>query len=329
MSDSAPVAPESAIQPIEAQAQSPIVYDPQNPASIYMDRGAFGQIQRIGAMLAASQLVPVHLQRKAADCALIVAQAFRWRLDPLAVAQRTFVVSGKVGYEGQLIAALVNTSGRTTGNLRYAYSGEGAQRRVTVTARLSAEPEDRTVTGTVAAWATRNERWREDPDAMLRYRGAREWARAHMPEVLLGIVAEEELDVIDTARQPDGSFVPVASVVASPEERIKAAAQSAAPAAPPPGCAHEAAVRHAAAHPGKAVTCTVCGEEISVRPAPPELPAVQAPPAREREPGEDDDEQPSGFAPASSALPPQPQASLIPQEAAHVDRPGSGRRGVR
>lgn len=211
---------------------SPINYDPQNPASLYMDRGAFAQIYSVGKMLGASKLVPEHLQNKPADCALIVAQAFRWGLDPLAVAQHTYVVHGKLGYEGKLIAALVNTSGRTLGPLRYAYSGEGMQRRIVVTGRLRGEDADRTVDGTVAAWHTQEkgsvaERWRSNADAMLRYRGAREWARAHMPEVILGIQSDDEIPAVIEFH---GS-TPAASGPDPLAEQLKAqrAAQAAAP----------------------------------------------------------------------------------------------------
>lgn len=239
----------------------PINYDPRNPASLYMDRGSFRQIFQVGQMLAASMLVPDHLKKKAADCALIVAQAFRWGLDPLAVAQHTYVVYGKLGYEGKLIAALVNVSGKTQGPLRYAYSGDGMQRRIVVTGRLLGETEDRTVEGTVQAWHTLEkgsvaDRWKSNADAMLRYRGAREWARAHMPEVILGIQAEDEI----------------------PAPVVEFHGQTPAAAGGPDPLAEQLKSQRAAQAAAAAPVATA-----------PVTPAAPEPPPS-REPGEDDDE---------------------------------------
>lgn len=262
----------------------PISYDPNNGATLLLDGAVFAQIQRVGKMLAASEMVPTHLRNKPADCALVVAQAFRWSLDPLAVAQSTYVVSGKYGYEGKLIAALVNTSGRTRGPLSYAYSGEGGKRRVVVSAQLNSEDSPREISGTVDEWATANEKWRKSPDAMLRYRGAREWARAHMPEIILGIQAEDEIEAAPIVM--GGMSAGAAAVAAlgsyGPDplaEKLRAAASPAAPAAPVP------------------------------------QPAVEPTPTRE--PGEDDDEPEQATLPGAQAT------------ASHVDRPATGRRGVR
>lgn len=295
-----PAPPQEAQQPILA---SPIAYDPDNAASLLLDRGAFAQIQRVGSMLAASEMVPSHLRQKPADCALVVAQAFRWGLDPLAVAQSTFVVKGKYGYEGKLIAALVNTSGRTDGPLAYAYSGDGAKRRVVVSARLRGETEARTIEGTVDEWATDNEKWRKSPDSMLRYRGAREWARAHMPEVILGIQADDEVEqpVVFSGSTPAAQ---AAALGADPlVDRLRKPCDGKHPG---PACAQDCYL--------------IQGEDVPV------VGQVTVGPGRVetkpvREPGSDDDDPtPTGQATLPGAE----------SQASHVDRPtAAGRRGVR
>lgn len=199
-------------RPVKEKIQ--VHYNPDDPVSLYMDTGYFEQMQRVALLMARSNLVPVHLrgEEKVSDCFLITAQAFRWRMDPFSVAQHTFALDGKLGYEGKLIAGIINASGKLQGSLSYRYfDGPGPSRRVEVSGTLRGETEVRTVSGTVDQWSTRNEMWRKDPDQILAYRGAREWARRHMPEAVLGIHAEEELPAmvagaVQMERQPSGTF---------------------------------------------------------------------------------------------------------------------------
>lgn len=278
-----------------APALAPVaVFDADDPVSLYMNPGIFAQLQRVGRMLALSAFVPDAFkgENRTGDCALVAAQAFRWRMDPAAVIQHTFVHKGKVGYEGKLIAAVVNASPRIERQLDYAYEGEEGKpsRKVTVTGRLRGESKDRKIEGTVGAWATDNEKWRSMPDQMLAYRGARDWARRHLPGVLLGVQTDDEVEdiarreAIPLKRSPDGSFEALGALTARLQAVPPATAEPTVTAQPPepdpapqrqrepgddddtPGprsCPddHDAHLARAARD-GKTVVCAGCGEEF-------------------------------------------------------------------
>lgn len=178
-----------------ASAQRSVAVDFNDPVAIYLDSDIFAQLQRVAKLMSSASLAPAHLrgEGKLGDCFLVAAQAFRWRMDPFSVAQHTYVLSGKLGYEGKLIAAVVNSSGKLQGSLNYRYSGSGDARSVTVSGKLLNDTEAREITGTVGGWRTTNEQWKKNADQMLAYRGAREWARRYMPEAVLGIQADDEL----------------------------------------------------------------------------------------------------------------------------------------
>jgi hypothetical protein len=153
-----------------------------------------GEAESLSRVLSTAKLVPDHLRGSAGDCLLVVMQAQRWGMDALSVAQCTSVVRGKLCYEGKLVAAVLYSMGVLEGRLRYEYSGEGQNRKVRVIGRLRGENEDRTIEGTVGAWQTDNGNWKKSPDDMLAYRGARQWARRHAPEALLGVYTPDEMD---------------------------------------------------------------------------------------------------------------------------------------
>lgn len=175
-----------------------------------LDTAKFDQMHRVAKVMAFSRLVPQHLtcdkngewldEREAvANCFLVVNQAVRWGMDPFAVAQGTFVHTGRIGYEGKLIAAVVNTHPRMAHNLEFRYDGEpGDQRRVTVVGYIKGEPNPRTIEGTVSRWRTKNSKWdaNDNQDQMLAYRGAREWARRHLPEAIYGVQSDDEVQDI-------------------------------------------------------------------------------------------------------------------------------------
>lgn len=177
-----------------------------------LDTGLFEQMQRIAKIMAASNLVPEHLNRQIkvagnyvslspdeafANCFLVVNQSVRWRMDPFAVAQGVYVTKGKVGYEGKLIAAVINSHPNLAKRLSYRFEGVGADRKVTVSGRVKGDNEDREIDGTVKNWQTDNGAWTKIADQMLSYRGAREWARRWMPEAILGVYADEEVQQIE------------------------------------------------------------------------------------------------------------------------------------
>jgi hypothetical protein len=178
-----------------------VKFDPSDPSQLYMEPSLFAQLQRVATMLSTSGAIPKHLQGNVADCAIVAAQAFRWRMDVFAVASSVYVLQGKLGYEGKLIAAVVNASPKLATKLNYEYGGEGKKRWVRVYGTLKGEERSRDIFGSVEQWATANKQWQTMPDQMLAYRGAREWARRHMPETLLGIHAEEELPEVVQAEK--------------------------------------------------------------------------------------------------------------------------------
>jgi hypothetical protein len=147
----------------------------------------------LAKVLSESSLVPQHLRGKVADCFLIVEQSMRWGLSPFAVAQATSVISGKLMFEGKLVAAVVNAKADLAERLRFDYSGEGETRKVTVSGTFRGEKEARSVDVTLKEARTNNEMWRRQPDQQLAYHGSRVWARRHAPEVMLGIYSPEEM----------------------------------------------------------------------------------------------------------------------------------------
>ena len=219
-----------------ATAPRAVAVDFSDPVAVYLDSDIFGQLQRVAKLMSSASLAPAHLrgEGKLGDCFLVAAQAFRWRMDPFAVAQHTYVLSGKLGYEGKLIAAVVNASGKLQGSLDYQYSGIGDQRQVTVLGKLIGDLAPRAVVGTVGGWKTSNEQWKKNTDQMLAYRGAREWARRYMPEAVLGIHADDDLAAPSsvTMRDITPPSTPLAAVSAAMDALLEATEQEADNIAP-------------------------------------------------------------------------------------------------
>ncbi len=178
------------IEPKVSRADMRVVMD----RIAVFDTAQFEHMQRVATLMATCSLVPDALKNKVADCFLVVNQARNWNMDPFSVAQCTSIVKGKLCFEGKLVAAAIASDPGLVGPLNYEFDGEGDNRTVTVIGRLKGETKDRTVNGTVKAWRTNNDQWKNDPDQMLVYRGSRQWARRHKPDRLLGVYAPDEFD---------------------------------------------------------------------------------------------------------------------------------------
>jgi hypothetical protein len=155
---------------------------------------SMSEAMHLADIMSQANLLPDHLRGKPGDCLLVIMQAQRWGMDPVSVAQCTSVVRGKLCYEGKLVAAALYATGSVEGRIKYTYSDTGTKRRVVVSAIPRGETEYVSIEGTVGQWATDNNNWTQSPDDMLAYRGARQWARRHAPEALLGVYTPDELE---------------------------------------------------------------------------------------------------------------------------------------
>lgn len=161
-----------------------------NPFAI----ATFADAVRLAEIMATAKLVPKHLQGDPGSCLMIIEHAMRWRMSPFAVAQCTSLISGKLMFEGKLVAAAVEAMGAIAGGFDYKFSGEGEDRQVTVAARRPNDVNPRQLTVRLKDVRTSNEWWDRQPDQQLVYSGTRAWARRYTPKAILGVYAPEEFD---------------------------------------------------------------------------------------------------------------------------------------
>ncbi|HBR6119812.1 TPA: recombinase RecT [Klebsiella pneumoniae] len=198
-------------------------------AAIFSPEG-MDRLVRFATLMADSKAtVPAHLAGKPADCLAVTMQAAQWGMNPFAVAQKTHVVNGTLGYEAQLVNAVVSSSNLLATRLNYKWDGDWSKvsgktdkspsLTVTVWATLKGESEPRTLTISMAQAGVRNSPlWEQDPRQQLAYLCVKRWARLHAPDVLLGVYTPDELQ--EAAPRVERDITPPASTAAGINQLI-------------------------------------------------------------------------------------------------------------
>ncbi|HGS6705647.1 TPA: RecT family recombinase [Klebsiella pneumoniae] len=198
-------------------------------AAIFSPEG-MDRLVRFATLMADSKAtVPAHLAGKPADCLAVTMQAAQWGMNPFAVAQKTHVVNGTLGYEAQLVNAVVSSSNLLATRLNYKWDGDWSKvsgktdkspsLTVTVWATLKGESEPRTLTISMAQAGVRNSPlWEQDPRQQLAYLCVKRWARLHAPDVLLGVYTPDELQ--EAAPRVERDITPPASTAAGMNKLI-------------------------------------------------------------------------------------------------------------
>ena len=166
-----------------------------SPREVLEDEN-LAKMTKVAEMLASSRVsVPDHLRGNVGDCLAIVTQAMLWNMNPFAVAQKTHLVNGRLGYEAQLVNAVLQASGLVRSMPRYEYrgDGEGLECRVAFVPRGESEP----LWGEwlpLRAITTRNSPlWKTNQRQQLGYLQIKNWARAFAPGAILGVYTTDEL----------------------------------------------------------------------------------------------------------------------------------------
>jgi hypothetical protein len=185
-----------------------------------LDDSNFDKIWRMADALANSHLsVPKELKGNIGDCLAIVTQALIWGLNPFAVAQKAHVINGKLGYEAQLVNAVVMQSGAIKGHFHYEYRGAGNTLECRVGAVLAGETQitwnEFYCVGDVKV--KNSPLWATNPKQQLGYLQVKNWARAFTPGAVLGVYTADELrDIEPTAPPFDTTPAPAAAEAALP-----------------------------------------------------------------------------------------------------------------
>lgn len=182
----------------------------------------FAAMNQLAEVMASGNCtVPRHLAGNKGDCFAIVMQSMMWKMNPFAVAQKTHLVNGTLGYEAQLVNAVVTEHivgtfnydwfgpwENVVGKFKWCEGKNGSRYQapgwkpedetgcgVTVSATLKGENEPRELSLLLCQATVRNSTlWASDPKQQLAYLAVKRWARLYKPGAILGVYSVDELE---------------------------------------------------------------------------------------------------------------------------------------
>lgn len=201
-------------------------------AALVLDSSSFDSMMRVAEVMATGRsTIPAHLRGNVGDCMAVIMQSMQWQMNPFAVAQKTHLSqSGALGYEAQLISAVITNRAPIKGRPDYEYIGDWSkvlgkceERKsdkggkyyvatytkadeeglgVIVRATFIGEDKPREVTVMMSqAYPRFSTQWATDPQQQISYLAIRKWGRRYTPDVLLGVYTPDEL--VDGPREVD------------------------------------------------------------------------------------------------------------------------------
>lgn len=169
--------------------------------SIVTNDANMARAVKLAELMASSKItVPKHLQGNVGDCLAIALQAMNFGMDAFVVAQKTHIVNGALGYEAQLVNAIVQSSNAIKGAFNYEYKDEGGSGATSyVTCRVGAVLNGQKDI-TWGEWlpsaniTTRNSpNWKTNIKQQMGYLQVKNWARLYCPAAIMGVYSVDEL----------------------------------------------------------------------------------------------------------------------------------------
>jgi len=166
--------------------------------------------------------VPKHLQGNVGDCLAVAMQATLWGMHPFTVAQKTHQVGGTLGYEAQLVNAVVELSGAIVGGFEYEFKGSGANIECRVGAIRRGRSEITWGEWLSAATVTTKNSplWKTNPKQQMGYLQVKNWARLYAPGAILGVYTPDELEAIPARERDITPGVPAIANQGEPDQEL-------------------------------------------------------------------------------------------------------------
>ena len=189
---------------------SEIMSDPDRLKSLY----------RLADYMSQSKLmVPSHLIGNQNDCFAICMLALKLDIDPWSLANQTYQIKGRLGYQAQLVNALAMNSGAIDGSFKYEFRDwHGDNGWFRVGARLKGEDDitwsEWTDTSTVSV--KNSPVWKTNPKQQAAYLGVRNFVRLYSPQALMGMYTEDELRTIEPDTQ-ERDVTPISELLEAKE----------------------------------------------------------------------------------------------------------------
>lgn len=206
--------------------------------AVFSSIDGFEAGQRMAAALSASNIVPQTFQgqQNLGSCLIALDLAARMGVNPLVLMRGLYVVHGTPSFSGQFVIALINSSGMYKSKLKWEPVGTPGQADFGYRAYAYDWDGDKVygpaVTMQMAmneGWITKNPKWKNMPDLMLRYRSGAFFQRTNCPELTFGIPTREEVEdtkgVIDIpdrdVQEINPDEIPVAEVKEEPKPKVE------------------------------------------------------------------------------------------------------------
>lgn len=172
-------------------------------------RANMAGLYRMAQAYAGSQIIPDHYRGKPNDCFIACQMALNLKVPPLAYMQNSYIVHGKPGLESKLGTALLNTSGKIVGRVRYREDRDAKSNKMLACTAFCKDAETGDEVSATVTWAMveaegwnkkAGSKWLTMPELMFHYRSAAFLIRTYYPEVTMGMHTVDELEDIQETK---------------------------------------------------------------------------------------------------------------------------------
>lgn len=165
--------------------------------SVFSGEANFNNAMKMAEQLAKSDMIPTVYKGKPENCIIALELSNRLKLSPFLVMQNMYIVQGKPSWSSSFIISCINASGRFNGGLKFEMDAQRTKCRAYAVEKTTG---DKLVGPLITMEMAQHEgwlgksgsKWKTMPELMLRYRAAAFFGRLYCPEIMNGMLTDDE-----------------------------------------------------------------------------------------------------------------------------------------